>query len=94
MRDFGLIERSIKDVIVEPVRSMLIPYYDAVKQICLENGAIGFNISGSGPSMFCLLRDDEHLEDLLIRIENFYRISGLDVKLFSSKINSEGAVVL
>jgi homoserine kinase len=33
---------------------MLIPYFYEMKQLALDNGAIGFGISGSGPSVFAL----------------------------------------
>ena len=52
--DYNLIGRSIKDVIIEPLRSILIPKFDKLKEISLSNGALGFGISGSGPSVFAL----------------------------------------
>ncbi|HEX8039055.1 MAG TPA: homoserine kinase, partial [Chryseosolibacter sp.] len=57
--DFGLISRSLKDVIVEPVRSMLIPGYDKIKEAAKQNGALGSGISGSGPTIFALSTDRE-----------------------------------
>ncbi len=52
--DYGLISRSLEDVIIEPVRSMLIPGFDEVKRKSVEAGALGGGISGSGPSIFML----------------------------------------
>lgn len=34
----------MEDVIIEPVRAMLIPYFYEMKQLALDNGAIGFGI--------------------------------------------------
>ncbi|MBI3883683.1 MAG: homoserine kinase, partial [Sphingobacteriales bacterium] len=56
--DFELIGRSLEDVIIEPVRSILIPGFDAVKKQCKEAGALGGGISGSGPSIFMLSKDE------------------------------------
>ncbi|MCU7493824.1 MAG: homoserine kinase [Ignavibacteria bacterium] len=52
--DFGLIARSLQDVIIEPARKSTIPCYEKIKQASLEAGALGCNISGSGPSIFAL----------------------------------------
>ena len=52
--DYGLISRSMEDLIVEPARKSLIPKFDEVKQASLAAGALGGGISGSGPSMFML----------------------------------------
>lgn len=54
LSDYGLISRSLQDVIIEPVRSLLIPEFDNVKRASMENGALGCSISGSGPSIFAL----------------------------------------
>ena len=55
--NYALIGRSLHDVIIEPIRSLLIPKFDIIKNVALESGAIGFGISGSGPSIFTLNSD-------------------------------------
>ncbi|WP_235918415.1 homoserine kinase [Sediminibacterium soli] len=55
--DHDLIGRSLEDVLIEPVRSILIPGFDEVKRKCREAGALGGGISGSGPSI-CMLSKD------------------------------------
>ena len=52
MNDTDLIGRSMKDIIIEPARAMLIPDFYKLREIAMQNGAIGFGISGSGPSVF------------------------------------------
>jgi homoserine kinase len=52
--DIDLIGRSMEDFIVEPVRKMLIPHFDEMKTLALEHKALGFGISGSGPTVFAL----------------------------------------
>jgi len=49
--DYDLISRSMQDVLIEPTRAILIPQFYEMKQIALENGALSFGISGSGPSV-------------------------------------------
>src|SRR3954451_21854645 len=58
-KDAALVGRSLEDVIIEPVRSILIPGFDEVKNGCKEAGALGGGISGSGPSIFMLSTDEE-----------------------------------
>jgi homoserine kinase len=57
--DYSLIARSLNDVIIEPVRSKLITGYYEIKKAAMEAGAIGCNISGSGPSMFAFSNSEE-----------------------------------
>lgn len=52
--DYGLIQRSLHDVIVEPLRSSLIPGFYTIQQAAIAAGALGCSISGSGPSIFAL----------------------------------------
>src|SRR5215213_1843333 len=56
--DHELIGRSLEDVIIEPIRSILIPGFNDVKRQCKEAGALGGGISGSGPSIFMLSKDE------------------------------------
>jgi homoserine kinase len=94
LRDFDLIGRSLKDVIVEPVRSILIPHYDEVKSHCMARGALGFNISGSGPSMFALTKDEKLARDLTIEVSEIFKKRGIEMMSFVSSINPAGAEVI
>ena len=57
--DYDLIGRSLEDVIIEPVRSILIPGFDELKKACKAAGALGGGISGSGPSIFFLSKEKD-----------------------------------
>ena len=92
--DYSLISRSLKDVIAEPIRSMLIPGFDRMKEKALENGALGSGISGSGPTIFALSTDGEtarRVGDVIAK--EFERIR-LNSEVFVSRINPQGASVL
>jgi homoserine kinase len=92
--DFGLISRSLKDVIAEPIRSMLIPGFDTIKQKALENGALGSGISGSGPTIFTLSKDPETARNLGNVISAEFEKFRLNSDVFVSRINPVGAAVL
>ncbi|MFT5955642.1 MAG: homoserine kinase [Cyclobacteriaceae bacterium] len=92
MKDHALIGRSLKDEIIEPVRSMLIPKYDEVKRHCMDAGALGFNISGSGPSMFALTNDKSVANRILTGVPALYEQEGIELFKFVSAINSLGTI--
>ena len=92
--DFDRIGKSLKDVIVEPVRAMLIPFYDQVKEQAMRHGALGFNISGSGPSSFALTNDAEKAKEIMKACQKVYVDHGIDSICFLSPINGQGAKVL
>lgn len=78
MKDYELISRSLKDEIVEPVRSMLIPGFEEVKKRCLEAGALGGGISGSGPSIFMLCDTNKTALEVAEAMRSYYEKTGLD----------------
>ncbi len=93
-KDYALIGRSLEDVIIEPVRSILIPGFDAVKQQCIEAGALGGGISGSGPSVF-MLSEAEHTAGQLERImQEVYAKIGLPCKTYVTTLNHHGVTVI
>lgn len=92
--NYELIGRSLEDVIIEPVRSILIPAFDEVKNKCIEAGALGGGISGSGPSIFMLNKDNKTaLEVENIMIDIYSRI-GIDFKTYVTKLNTKGITVI
>lgn len=92
--DYDLIGRSLEDVIIEPVRSMLIPGFDAVKQCCKEVGALGGGISGSGPSIFMLSRDESTARQVEDIMKDIYTRIGLDHHTYVTTINQQGVKVI
>ncbi len=94
MNDTGLIGRSMEDFVVEPVRKMLIPHFDEMRSLALKNGALGFGISGSGPTVFALCTDKEIAVKVTVILENRLKDHGLESTCFVSDINTEGATFI
>lgn len=92
--DYGLIGRSLVDHIVEPIRSILIPGFDKVKEEALEAGALGCGISGSGPSIFALSKGKENAKKVGEAMKNVYQKIGVDYDIHVSKINTQGIKIL
>lgn len=92
--DYDLIGRSLEDVIIEPVRSVLIPGFKEIKTKCKEAGALGGGISGSGPSVFMLSKDEAIANAVGSIMEDVYNKLGIDQRTYVTKINKEGVRVV
>ncbi len=92
--DYSLISRSMQDVIIEPVRSMLIPGFDLVKTAALDAGALGCGISGSGPSMFSLCRSQEVATKVANEMERCFNDLDISCDVFISQVNHQGPIVI
>jgi len=89
--DFNMIRRSLTDHIIEPQRKKLIPHFDKIKDIALNQDALGFSISGAGPSMFALCENSFIAENIMSGVKQFYVDKKLEVDVFISEINKRGA---
>jgi homoserine kinase len=92
--DYELISRSLQDVIIEPIRSVLIPGFEEVKKAALEAGALGSGISGSGPSIFALSSTEEIAEKVGTEMQRAFDQIQLDNEVYVSKINKQGPRIL
>jgi homoserine kinase len=91
--DYGLIGRSLEDVIIEPVRSMLIPGFDDVKRKSIQAGALGGGISGSGPSIFMLCREESTAKEVENIMKQIYSAIGLAYYTYVTTINNKGIII-
>lgn len=93
--DYALLKKSITDHVAEPVRKSAIPMYDQVKDIVFSGDSVGFNISGSGPSMFALFKDSEQdMDEVANQVESLYESSGISCTVFQSAISAKGCKVI
>ena len=91
--DYDLIGRSLEDVIIEPVRSILIPGFDELKKACKQAGALGGGISGSGPSIFMLSKTKEIAIAVEKEMNQLYDGIGLPHHTYVTTINQMGVEV-
>ncbi len=94
MNDIDLIGRSMKDVLVEPVRSILIPDFYKMREMAMEMGAVSFGISGSGPSVFAFTRDEETAKKITQKLQQ--HLTGIQIgsNIYVSDINDKGPRVI
>ena len=92
--DYSLIRSSLKDVVVEPHRSKLIPNFKALKNSALDANALGTSISGSGPSVFSLCEG----ESVALQVKNaqkqLLKSTQIPFEIYVSKINTQGIRIL
>lgn len=92
--DYNLIGRSLEDVIVEPIRKKLIPYFDEIKQMVMNNGALGAGISGSGPSVFALSKGEKLANTIAEKMKSTYKNKNIEFNVYVSKIGNQGVRIL
>jgi len=91
--DYNLIGRSIEDAVAEPVRAGLIPEYFSVKERAIKEGALGVNISGSGPSVFALTDSKERAFIVGDAMKKRFNEGNLNCDLYVSGINNKGVTI-
>ena len=90
--NYKLFSRSLKDIVIEPVRSTLIPGFDEVKAIALEAGADGMTISGAGPAVFAITNSKKKapiIEDAMTRT---FLKNGIECNTLITSPSSEGSI--
>jgi homoserine kinase len=88
--DYALIGRSLEDVLIEPVRSILIPGFNTIKEQSKEAGALGGGISGSGPSIFMLSETESTARNVAEVMHHIYEKLGLDHHTYVTTVNQTG----
>ncbi|HNP65007.1 MAG TPA: homoserine kinase [Woeseiaceae bacterium] len=88
--DIALIGRSLRDIIIEPQRSVNVVCFDAVTQAAQKSGALGCSLSGSGPSIFALCKTGD-ARNTASAMEHACRALGIACQSWVSPMNAPGA---
>ena len=94
LKDLDLIGRSMKDILVEPVRSILIPDFYKMREMAMESGAVSFGISGSGPSVFAFCKTEADAVFITQKIEKHLASLQIKSQTYVSPINDKGPIIL
>lgn len=92
--DLDLMGASLKDLLIEPRRASLIPAFHSVQRAALQAGALGCSISGSGPSVFALCRDEADARRVRKAVVSVWDAAGVLSDSWISPVSSSGARVL
>lgn len=89
--DLELMKRSLKDHVIEPQRSKLIPHFYDLQKIALDNGAMNYTISGAGPSMFGFAQNSLIAEEASKAVIEYLEEKNIAARSYISPINTTGA---
>lgn len=92
--DLDLMGGSLKDLLIEPRRASLIPAFHSVQRAALQSGALGCSISGSGPSVFALCRNDSDAEKARQAMTSAWDSAGIPCDAWIGPVSLSGARVL
>lgn len=87
-------ELMMSDLIVEPARAALLPFFADVREAALAAGAFGCAISGSGPTMLALCDDIELAQSIAGRMGDAVRAYGYEAVVQAARPEMKGARVI
>jgi len=92
--DLDMMKESLTDYIAEPVRSIMIPGYQLIKNAATELDAIGCGISGSGPTMFAFANSEKHAKTLETRFNLEFTNINVACISYVTKVSKTGAHII
>ncbi len=90
--DVELVARTLRDVVIEPQRKDNVDCFDDVTSAARAAGALGYSLSGSGPSIFALCRDADG-PNVASAMEQACRSKGIACESWVSSMSAPGARV-
>jgi homoserine kinase len=75
--DIDALARAMRDAIATPSRSELIPGFSLARSAAAATGALGFAISGSGPSMFAIAAGEPKAREVASAMAEAVRGAGI-----------------
>ncbi len=88
------LQHSLHDVLVEPRRASLIPGFYEVQQAALDHGALAASISGAGPTLFALSKDQTTADKIGKAMQQVFKQHQLASDIWLSPISSQGARII
>lgn len=92
-QDTLMIGSSVRDIIVEPARQHMIPGFIRVKENALQAGALGFTISGAGPSVIAFASKKSNVKKICTAMEAGFKSAKIKCQTVICK-PSKGTIVL
>lgn len=92
--DVELVGRSMVDIVAEPCRRGFIPGFEILREKVLKAGALAMNISGSGPSVFAISKDDVTAGKVALIMKEHFAFLNIDSDIYTANVSERGARVL
>lgn len=91
--DRTLLARCLRDPLAEPYRAPLVPGFGAARRAALDAGALGFSLSGSGPSVFAVASEGR-AGAVAAAVQEAFLGAGLESRAWICALDTRGARVL
>ena len=88
---YELLRYSCKDSIHEKYRSPLIKDYNLVYNKCIDLGVLGCFLSGAGPTIMAMVKDDNN--EMFFKIKDFLNDEKINWGVKELCVNNKGAMV-
>ena len=88
-KDINLFSDSLQDLVIEPIRSLLIPKFQEMKSEALKNNALAFGVSGSGPSIFAIAEGAENAKKIEKALGKVYKNVDISSQTFISALTKD-----
>lgn len=92
--DVDLVGRSMVDVVAEPSRRGFIPGFEILRDKVLRAGALAMNISGSGPSVFTLSKDEVTARKIAEIMTEHFAFLSIASNVYVANISNVGARIV
>jgi homoserine kinase len=94
-KDLRLFADSLQDLVIEPMRSLLIPKFKEMKIAALDKKALAFGISGSGPSVFAIAEGKENAQNIETALKEVYEEVDISIQTYINALAKDsGARIL
>lgn len=71
---------AMQDLLVEPSRKCMIPFFDEMRALAMANNALCFGISGSGPSVFAFCTKPTDAQQIVQAFEQRFAQSAIETQ--------------
>jgi homoserine kinase len=88
--NLDLVRFGLEDVVIEPQRHHLLPVLPEIKKAALGAGALGCSFSGSGPSVFAWVRNED-ADAVEVAMSWALMDAGLTAQAYRAPLESAGA---
>lgn len=88
---FDLLELAVKDKLHQPYRGKLIPGFHEVFSKCKELGCLGTYLSGAGPTIMAIVKDND--SDIIMKIRDYLNLINYNWIVKELKYDLLGAVI-
>ena len=91
MRKWDKIRRAMEDRLHQPYRAPLVPGLEAVMDAAKQAGALGAALSGAGPTVVALAKDQT--DDIGDAMEEAFAVHGIQCKIMLTCVAEQGTCV-